>query len=154
MTITLTDTASQLVYDRVSKRLTDNGIQCYIGQAPAPVEGTQSSYVVLLDPPAYMRPTGRYGQARTLSVVVNVYADCTRSFQPSNLSIAPQTKLIDDGASRALGTYELIAPLLDDQGRAEWPQVLRSEFVSADLLEVPDGGGSWLLTARYSLTVW
>lgn len=153
--LALVDTASQLVYDRISKTLADNGIQTYVGSAPGSIEGTQSSWVVLIDPPNdYMRSVGKYGQARRLSVVVNVYSDCTRTYQASNLAIAPQTKLIDDGASRALGVYEKIAPLLDGLTRADWPQVLTSEFVSADLLPIPDGDGSFLVSARYNLMVW
>lgn len=155
MTLALIDTASQLVYDRISKTLADAGRACYVGpSAPTAVEGTGDAWVCLVDPPAYMAAAGRYGQARRLSVVLNVYADASRTYGTGTPYNAAQTRIVDDAASRALAVYELVSPLLDAQNRSTWPQILTSEFVSADLMPVPDGDGSYLLSARYNLTVW
>lgn len=150
-TSAMPDTLTALAYDRLFPALSAVNVPLYVGDsAPEPVEGTGRVYVSLKVAADWL-PRSRFSDAVGRVLLVQVFADCSRWFDQTIPSIAPQPRVIRDAESRALGVLEVVDPLLD---RTSWPGVIVSERIGVQMLDIPESDGAVLMLAKYDVRTW
>lgn len=129
---------SDLAYTRLSALVP--GVTFYVGSAaPTSAEESGDSFVALKDGAEFARAS-MFGTVEARTLVLNIYA----APSPGN----------DDADAIALEIFSRIDPVLNNVTATDWPDIVVCSRESSEMIRVPDGDGSVLLSNRYSVKTW